>query len=78
MPSRTISGGASIDRKNVPDGYVLFCDVSRDTEEPDTDQADLSKVPDVEAALRVALGAQFSIIGVGETKLLIMLWVKTS
>ena len=27
-------------------------------------------MPDVEAALRVALGAQFSIIGVGETKLL--------
>lgn len=63
-------GSTSIDGKNVPDGYVLFCDVSRDTEEPDTDQLTSQKVPGVEAALRVALGAQFSIISVGETKLL--------
>ena len=47
--------------------FVTYLESQR---KPDTDQLTTKKVPGVEAALRVALGAQFSIISVGETKLL--------
>ena len=34
-------GSASVDGKNVPDGYVLFCDVATDTEDTYTDELSL-------------------------------------
>jgi len=63
-------GGTSVDGTYSSEGYVLFCDVSRDAEEPDIDQLATEGVPDVEAKLRMALGRQFEILRAGETKLL--------
>lgn len=64
-------GSTSADGKQISQGYVLFCDVSGDAEEPDIDELTAERVPDVERELRTALGAQFAILSVGETKLLI-------
>lgn len=55
---------------NSSDGYVLFCDVSKDSEEPEIDQLTTDGVPDVENSLRGALSKQFNILNPGETKLL--------
>jgi hypothetical protein len=44
-------GSTSVDGRNVSEGYVLFCDVSRDTDEPNTDQLTTQKVPGVPLAL---------------------------
>ena len=63
-------GGTSVNGNHFSEGYVLFCDVSRDADEPDTAQLTAEGVPDVEATLRAALGAQFAILSAGETKLL--------
>ncbi len=61
---------ASTDDYNSSDGYVLFCDVSKDSEEPEIDQLSTDGVPNVESSLREALSKQFNILNAGETKLL--------
>ena len=60
---------ASTGDDNSSDGYVLFCDVSEDSEEPEIDQLTTDGVPDVENGLREALSKQFNILNTGETKL---------
>ncbi len=61
---------ASMDEENSSDGYVLFCDVSKDAEEPETAQLTTEGLPDVESSLREALAKQFNLLSAGETKLL--------
>lgn len=61
---------ASTGDDNSSDGYVLFCDVSKDSEEPEIDQLTTEGVPDIENSLRDALSKQFNILNTGETKLL--------
>lgn len=61
---------ASTGDDNSSDGYVLFCDVSKDSEEPEIDQLTADDLPDVENSLREALSKQFNILSAGETKLL--------
>jgi len=61
---------ASTGDDNLSDGYVLFCDVSKDSEEPEIDQLTRDGVPDVETSLRDALNKQFNVLNTGETKLL--------
>lgn len=61
---------ASTGGDNSSDGYVLFCDVSKDSEEPEIDKLATDGVPDVENSLREALSKQFDILSTGETKLL--------
>ena len=61
---------ASTDDDNSSDGYVLFCDVSKDEEEPEIDQLTEEGLSDVEISLREALSKQFNILNAGETKLL--------
>lgn len=55
---------------NSSDGYVLFCDVSNDAEEPEIEQLTKEGLPNVESSLREALSKQFNILSTGETKLL--------
>lgn len=62
----SLSGGD----ENSSDGYVLFCDVSKDSEEPDIEHLTSDGVSDVESNLREALSKQFNILSTGETKLL--------
>ena len=64
------SGSGSVDVENASDGYVLFCDVSKDAEEPETAQLTTEGLPDVEGILREALAKQFNLLSAGETKLL--------
>jgi len=61
---------ACVDEENSSDGYVLFCDVSQDGEEPEIAQLTTEGLQDVESSLREALGKQFNILSAGETKLL--------
>ena len=61
---------ASPDDDNLSGGYVLFCDVSNDAEEPEIDQLTAEGVPNVERSLREALSKQFNVLSTGETKLL--------
>ena len=61
---------ASTGDDNLSDGYVLFCDVSKDSEEPEIDQLTTDGVPDVENSLREDLSKQFNVLTTGETKLL--------
>ena len=53
---------ASTGDDNSSDGYVLFCDVSEDSEEPEIDQLTTDGVPDVENGLREALSKQFNVL----------------
>ena len=64
------SASGSVDEENSSDGYVLFCDVSKDAEEPETAQLTTDGLPDVESSLREALAKQFNLLSAGETKLL--------
>ena len=59
----------SVDEENSSDGYVLFCDVSKDAEEPEIADLTTEGLPEVESSLREALGKQFKIVSAGETKL---------
>ena len=61
---------ASTGDDNPSNGYVLFCDVSKDSEEPEIDQLTTDSVPDVENSLREDLSKQFNVLTTGETKLL--------
>ena len=61
---------ASTGDDNSSDGYVLFCDVSKDSEEPEIDKLTTEDVGNVENGLREALSKQFNILSTGETKLL--------
>ena len=61
---------ASLEEENFSDGYVLFCDVSNDLEEPEIDQLTTEDLPGVESDLREALAKQFNVLSSGETKLL--------
>ena len=60
----------SIDEENSSDGYVLFCDVSKDAEEPEIADLTTEGLPEVESSLREALAKQFNLLSAGETKLL--------
>lgn len=60
----------SMEEENFLDGYVLFCDVSNDAEEPEIDQLTTEGLPGVESDLREALAKQFNVLSSGETKLM--------
>lgn len=60
----------SEDAEDTSDGYVLFCDVSEDPEEPTIKSLAADSLPDIEGNLREALSKQFNILSSGETKLL--------
>lgn len=60
----------SENEEDVSNGYVLFCDVSEDPEEPDIKNLAPDNLSIVEGSLREALSKQFNVLNTGETKLL--------
>ena len=60
----------SEDAGDASDGYVLFCNVSEDPEEPNIKNLSTENLSIVEGNLREALSKQFNILNTGETKLL--------